>query len=235
MQKRIPIKSNSNNFTLIELLVVIAIIAILASMLLPALKSARDRGKASVCTSNLKQIGYSTVFYANDYDGYAPAPLIAGVTYWSRILIVGEYIKGSSTDILTCPSWYPYHYSGSGGGVYETYGMRANGDSGLNEYSGHCFNIAQSKIQQRLQTDSYSTSQFPIFGDSTKATDANLKQCNVFFTSDASATAGAVHDIHCRHFKQANLWFADGSVRGCGKSEITDDYGVNSSLIVDYY
>ena len=113
--------------------------------------------------------------------------------------------------------------------------MRANGNSGFLDYSGHCFNIARSKIQQRLQTDSYSTSQFPIFGDSTKSSDTNLKQSNVFFTSDASATSGATNDIHCRHFKQANLWFADGSVRGCGKSEIRDDYGVNDSLIVDYY
>ena len=63
---------SAQRFTLIELLVVIAIIAILAAILLPALQSARERGRTVSCANNMKQLGMANSHYMDDYGFYVP-------------------------------------------------------------------------------------------------------------------------------------------------------------------
>ena len=66
------LRARGKRFTLIELLVVIAIIAILASLLLPSLQSAKDAVRGAVCKNNLKQIATASMTYSNDWNGILP-------------------------------------------------------------------------------------------------------------------------------------------------------------------
>ncbi len=101
----------TKSFTLIELLVVIAIIAILASLLLPALKATQDKAKSLTCVNNLKQQGYALAMIVNDADGNLPWGCVGDKAnpYWQQgtythasMIYRGEYLK--DLNVFLCPS-----------------------------------------------------------------------------------------------------------------------------------
>ncbi len=94
-------------FTLIELLVVIAIIALLLSILMPALNAVKERGKRAVCMSNLKQLSLAYIMYAELYGGRF-VPVEVGDEWARKALDSGGYdIRLPDGDLITpdIPIW----------------------------------------------------------------------------------------------------------------------------------
>lgn len=164
----------TGKFTLIELLVVISILAILMSMLIPALNSAREVAKGIKCVSQLRQTVMAGLSYAVDYNNMIPSKVTYGAGWrpWNVAFCDDKYL---TREVLLCPSiqatknitWY----------FYKTYGTYIGTDQALFTGSaikrfGSCAEMIVNGNAKHISLNkAKNTSDFVIFADTAIAWD----------------------------------------------------------------
>ena len=203
-------------FTLVELLVVISIIALLVSILMPALAKARNQAKNVMCMSNLHQVGLSCQMYTMDFEDVLPIAwdqdkyLVDSVKgRWMTTLDDLDYLPDGKREAILCPSFAPtaetwHELFKKHGVVSRSYGMR---------YSGTGFSDMKiSKIK--------TPSQFLYVADSIEMTTTHEQWYYIEYPGNSGN-----YRIHTgRHNKKANALMADNSVARLGKDDILNLY-----------
>ena len=203
----------TKSFTLIELLVVIAIIAILASMLLPALNKARETAKKISCINNQKQLGLSIQIYKGDFNGYYPPyQMNSGGITWGALMLKNNYI---STKILFCPSHTTTKFNASRLSALAKAGNYASAEYSYIDYGINNRFVAGSRGIHNLASENFipaKDSQIKSLTTTVLAADTlcQAKPDYGYFTLYSYATTGFVGQLAVRHNRSVNVVWADG-------------------------
>lgn len=215
-------------FTLIELLVVVAIIGILASLLFPAIKQARDRSLGLICLENLKQSGLLVNSYADDNMDLLPACMTTshGITVvsWPCTLFLSGYVaqpQRGAASIFVCPSYEPKVWDSQYSS--QTYGLWV-GDAQHGPVSAYVNAADRYHLSRRKLEDNRI-----IIADTTRSgfDGSTFQACFLTNGSGVFQDTGSGRVIHLRHFNQGGGLFVDCHAEFTAPSWLANDARYN--------